>query len=140
MFVGDEAFPLRRDLMRPYPGTLTPGPERTFNYRLSRARLVVECSFGILASQWRMYRRVMGVSPNTAEVCVKATCILHNYLRVMTMRGGQRSTSAAAGDADGLQAVDRLGARNATREAMRIRQQLTSYFSEEGAVPWQAQP
>ena len=86
VFVGDEAFPLRRNLMRPFPGPHVPGERRVFNYRLSRARLVVECAFGILSSQWRMYRRVMGVSPTTAETCVRATCVLHNYLRVMTLR------------------------------------------------------
>lgn len=38
VFVGDEAFQLRPDFMRPFPGKgLTPST-RVFNYRLSRAR------------------------------------------------------------------------------------------------------
>ncbi|KAL2085756.1 hypothetical protein ACEWY4_019076 [Coilia grayii] len=143
VFVGDEAFPLRRDLMRPYPGPHGPGEKRAFNYRLSRARLVVECAFGILSSQWRMYKRVMAVSPTTAETCVRATCVLHNFLRVLTLRRRQYqnqpyTSSRRPGDPDDcLRGVSRLGSNNATREALGVRAQFTSYFSEEGAVPWQ---
>lgn len=58
---------------------------------LSQARIVVELAFAILSLQWRMYRRVMSVKAITVETCVRVTCILHNYLWVMTLR---RSTSA----------------------------------------------
>lgn len=37
-FVGDEAFQLRRDFMRPFPAKLLEDERRVFNYRLSRAR------------------------------------------------------------------------------------------------------
>ncbi|KAJ8349410.1 hypothetical protein SKAU_G00245400 [Synaphobranchus kaupii] len=74
-FVGDEAFPLRCNLMRPYPGHSLSQEKRIFNYRLSRARLVVENAFGILAARFRMYRTMMGQHPQNVEACVKATCI-----------------------------------------------------------------
>ncbi|XP_071636696.1 uncharacterized protein [Temnothorax longispinosus] len=49
--VGDEVFPLKPYLLRPYPGRgLTPEQEM-YNYRLSRARRIIENVFGILASQ-----------------------------------------------------------------------------------------
>ncbi|KAJ8381289.1 hypothetical protein SKAU_G00020670 [Synaphobranchus kaupii] len=35
VFVGDEAFPLRKDLLRPFPGRQLRAPQRVFNYRLS---------------------------------------------------------------------------------------------------------
>lgn len=38
VYVGDEAFQLRPDFMRPFPGKNMRPCNRVFNYRLSRAR------------------------------------------------------------------------------------------------------
>ena len=42
--VGDEAFPLQPWILRPYLGKNIFEEDPTFNYRLSRARLVIENS------------------------------------------------------------------------------------------------
>ncbi|KAA8582386.1 hypothetical protein FQN60_009126, partial [Etheostoma spectabile] len=81
VFVADEAFPLRHNLMRPFPGSNHSGRRRVFNFRLSHARLIVENTFGILTSQWRIYRGVIGVSPANVDACVKATWVLEEDLQ-----------------------------------------------------------
>ena len=49
--IGDDAFGLCHWLMKPFAHTAQVTWERIFNYRLSRARRVVECAFGILVSR-----------------------------------------------------------------------------------------
>ncbi|KAK0137444.1 Protein ALP1-like [Merluccius polli] len=136
VFVADEAFPLRKNLMRPFPGRNLPRERRVFNYRLSRARLVVENAFGILSSQWRVYRRAFEVNVDVAEKCVKATCVLHNFLRRTTPPSALRG-NIPVGEEDPLPGLGRVAANNSVREAIRIREAFTSFFSAEGTVPWQ---
>jgi hypothetical protein len=50
-FIGDEAFPLSENLMKVYPGQHPKdSKERIFNYRICRARRVVENIFGLVIS------------------------------------------------------------------------------------------
>ena len=55
ILVGDEIFPLKTWLMRPYPRTLSLA-QKVFSYRLSRERRTIENAFGILAARWRIFR------------------------------------------------------------------------------------
>lgn len=80
VLVGDEAFPLKPYLLRPYPGRGATNEQRVFNYRLSRARRIVENAFGILAARWRIFQRTIQQEPETVDEIVKATCVLHNFL------------------------------------------------------------
>ena len=81
--VGDEAFPLKANLMRPYPRArvgIMEGFKQIFNYRLSRARRIVENAFGILAQRFRLFNRRIPLCPMNVDNVIKACCILHNYL------------------------------------------------------------
>lgn len=72
-FVGDEAFPLLPNLMRPYPGKSLPLHQQVFNYRLSRERRTVENTFGILASKWHIYKKRIIADVSTIRLIIMAT-------------------------------------------------------------------
>lgn len=68
--------------MKPYSGNHAKGSiERIFNYRLCRARRVVENVFGILASVFRIFRKPMLVQPEKASLICMTCALLHNFLR-----------------------------------------------------------
>jgi hypothetical protein len=50
------------------------------NYRLCRARRVMQNVFGIFAQKWWLYHRPLGMHVQPAKSIVKATCVSHNYL------------------------------------------------------------
>ena len=78
VLLGDEAFPLRCDLMRPFARNGLTNERCFFNYRLSRARRVVENAFGILANPWRLYHCHIYLNPDNVTTVVKAPVVLHN--------------------------------------------------------------
>ena len=80
VLLGDGAFPLRCDLMRPFARNALTNERHIFNYRLSRGRRVVENAFGILAYHWRIYHHHIYLNPNNVTTVVKATVVLHNIL------------------------------------------------------------
>ncbi|XP_053987931.1 uncharacterized protein LOC128881174 [Hylaeus volcanicus] len=81
--VGDEAFSLKKYLLRSYLGSQIQEDrsKRILNYRLSRARRVSENPFGILSQKFQLYNRRLKSKPENADKIVSTTCILHNYLR-----------------------------------------------------------
>ncbi|XP_008178456.1 protein ALP1-like [Acyrthosiphon pisum] len=81
VFIGNEAFALHTHLLRPYPGRNLTDIRRVFNYRLSRARRMVECAFGVLANKWRVLHTPIQVEPDFTDVIIKACCVLHNFVR-----------------------------------------------------------
>uniref|UniRef100_A0A3P9LIS6 DDE Tnp4 domain-containing protein n=1 Tax=Oryzias latipes TaxID=8090 RepID=A0A3P9LIS6_ORYLA len=135
VFVADEAFPLRRNMMRPFPGRALTPERRIFNYRLSRARLVVEDTFGLLFAQWRLFRRLVDVRPEVLEKFVKTTCLLHNFIRSSASEAPVEEAVATAEEP--LRGLGRLAANNFSREAYAVRETFMAHFTAEGAVTQQ---
>lgn len=79
--VADDAFPLKEYIQKPYSQIGLTKEKRIFNYRLSRARRIVENAFGILANRFQVFMTPMRLSPEKAEIAVLACCSLHNMLR-----------------------------------------------------------
>jgi len=66
-FVADDALPLRDIIMKPYSGRNLTSEQNIFNYRLSRARRVVENAFGILANRFRIFLSTVHLEPAKVE-------------------------------------------------------------------------
>ncbi|XP_064112933.1 uncharacterized protein LOC135219796 [Macrobrachium nipponense] len=56
-FVADNAYPMSENLMKPYSQSELDEQQQVFNYRLSRARRVIENVFGILTSQFEVFQK-----------------------------------------------------------------------------------
>ena len=84
VLIGDEAFPCLHNLMRLYPQhekkTTIPKQQAVFNYRLCRACMTVECTFGILPQRFRIFNRRIPLSIDNADKIIKVVCVLHNFL------------------------------------------------------------
>ncbi|XP_046143098.1 uncharacterized protein LOC123988136 [Osmia bicornis bicornis] len=153
-FLGDEAFPISEHLLKCYSGYFTKGSQqRIFNYRVCRARRVVENAFGILAAVFRVLRKPMLLSPEKASVVVLTTTVLHNFLRQRpdssrlytppgtmdnedegVLRGGNwREQGNEMGALLPLRGVPR----RTTSALLQVREELAHYFLAEGRVPWQ---
>ena len=78
--LGDDAFPLRPDLMKPYPHRNLDLGQCIFKYRFSRARRVVENAFGILASRFRVFLTTIILEPEKVTTITLCACALHNML------------------------------------------------------------
>ncbi|KAH7714211.1 nuclease HARBI1-like protein [Aphelenchoides avenae] len=149
-FVGDAAFPLSDRMMKPFPMTNgTDESRRLFNYRLCRARRVIENCFGLIAVKWRVLLTTIATRPETCDHIVKAVCALHNFVIDETPSGDAHPTAMADdGDDDNgrwrsevptlLQAnIRRRGNNRPAQSAVDFRDSLIEYFVQEGAVQWQ---
>nr|XP_022911162.1 protein ANTAGONIST OF LIKE HETEROCHROMATIN PROTEIN 1-like [Onthophagus taurus] len=132
-FVGDEAFALHQHFLRPFGGHNLTITKRIFNYRLSRARRYVECTFGILSNKWRIFHRAINLKPDFAVNIVKACVVLHNFVRE---RDGYKIEDTFT--VTGLAELPGATVVRGRTKANDIRNIYADYFmSEVGSVSWQ---
>ena len=78
LILGDSAFPFESFLMKPYTNAVLTKDQRYFNYRLSRARMVIEGTFGQLKGRWRFLLRKSESNVYETKVATLACLVLHN--------------------------------------------------------------
>ena len=157
VFVGDDAFGLKRHMMKPYPFSNLSESELVFNYRLSRARRVIENTFGICASRFRVFHRPIIAKVHKVILITKAVVALHNFL--MTVNENDKASHYCPNtfvdqegpnglclgewrqdiqNMNGINSIQNVGAsRNYGMEAKWVRGQFKDYFNNEGSVDWQ---
>ena len=155
--VGDEAVPLQSWLLRPYSGQGIPKEQRIFNYKLSRARRVIENALDILAARWRVFMQPIQSTVEKTDRIVKAKIWLHNFLRQTNSAGycptgfvdsydetgtiEEGEWRRLIGDKNGatlLQNIPTVRESRPTTSALKVRNIMKSYVNSiEGSVPWQ---
>ena len=156
VLLGDDAFALKRYMMKPYPQKNLSVDKRIYNYRHSRGRRISENLFGILANRWKIYHTKILLQPEKLESLVLTTLALHNMLRASSESRNVYSPFSLA-DSIGIDGsmVDGEWRReseagmfslqpkstgsNSPLSAKQVRDNFKDYFVGEGAIEWQWQ-
>ncbi|KAL7287592.1 hypothetical protein TKK_0018239 [Trichogramma kaykai] len=160
-FVGDAAFGISKNMMRPYPGRNLEYKEKVFNYRLSRARRCIENAFGILQARWKVLAsKPIAFKPEDVEKIIIATVCLHNFLMSRSQKSVRQmycpesfvdttNTDGNVMEGHWRNEVDidacmthrstlNTSRNIRTKEAYAMRESLKeSFHSPEGELPWQ---
>lgn len=148
VIVGDDAFSLKENLLKPYPDRDLTFEKRIFNYRLSRARRVVENAFGILANRWRVLLSTISLDVKTVEMITYACVLLHNYILSKKnsinwyvphnyRNSNNDNVNREAQLPDGQQCLQQRRANRSSNDALEIRDKFCDYFNTAGSVPFQ---
>lgn len=153
LLVADDAFPLKMYILKPYSQIWLTKERRIFNYRLSRARRVVENAFGILSNRFRVFMSPINLIPDKVEAITMACCALHNFLRSQTEvymppgsvdREDPETHVVQPGEwhqgpqSTGFVQLARQGSNAYSKTAKDLRDQICKYFNaKEGEVSWQ---
>ena len=150
VFVADDAFPLKTNLMKPFPFRNQTDEQRIYSYRLSRVIRIIENSFGIMGSRFRVLSTTIALTPEKVEKIVLACAVLHNVLRKCALEEyNQPGTMDEENEETGvlhrgtwrkdgtMLPLQTTETRNPSIEAKNIRNKFCHYFNNEGQVPWQ---
>ncbi|XP_057310614.1 uncharacterized protein LOC130648579 [Hydractinia symbiolongicarpus] len=153
VFVGDDAFPLTNNCMKPFAQRKLTPRNRIFNYRLSRFRRISENAFGIWVNRFRVFSTKLMLSPEKATIITLASHVLHNMLRDLSKEsytpqwfidfecengevelGRWREGSYTESI---IQKLPVNRSNRATNSAEYIREVFADHFYGSGQIPWQ---
>lgn len=139
-FVADNAFPLSRRVLRPYPMSRITNEKRIFNYRLSRARKTIECAFGMMTQKFQVFLTpIRSSSYATINNVVKSACVLHNFIRLKEGRPYYPTDFENPRQTRLFNFTQDLINVNPTSSGPIVRKYLTNYFiTPQGALSWQS--
>ena len=153
VFLADDTFPLDKHCLKPYSQSDLTLIKRTFNYRLSRVRKVIENAFGILTNRFRVFRTRMCLDPDKATIIILATLVFHNMFRQLSYKSytpeGYIEMETESGDvvegewreenvgASVLQSLPMSNTRIATKHVQYIRDVFANHFWGSGQISWQ---
>ena len=79
VFIGDDAFALQHNFMKPYAKKDLDLFTRICNYRFSRARRISENVFDIVSCRWRVFRTTIPLHPDKVRRITLGVLTLHNW-------------------------------------------------------------
>ena len=146
--------------MNPYSNHNIQLDQQIFNYKLSRARRIIENTFGIATTRFGIFRRPISATPKKVILVTKAVVALHNYLmkRCTNAEKNKNYSYCSPSYTDqetrsgmklgvwrkeqentgGLQQIQQTGSNNYSRDASTVRNNVKNYFcSPEGSIEWQ---
>ena len=141
-------FPGHTFLQKPYPGRGLPWKERVYNYRHSRSRRTVECSFGTLAARFRVLHSMIMLKPENAIVVSYCCVVLHNllidrrpqrYLDHVSRQHLPGARNIQWREADTMANLQRRHGNTGLEGGKAVRDYIRDYVnSDNGLVTWQA--
>lgn len=137
-FVADSIFALHQNVMKPYTNTDNISKKKMiYNYRISRARINVECAFGILTARWRIFERPLPFNLPTSEKVIMPTLLLHNFVISEELNKGQSNYIDCHWADQSPNLVNEADNRIFGNSELQ-RRALSDYFvSPQGSVSWQ---
>ena len=148
VFVGDEAFRMSQILLKPFSQKQLTKERRIFNYRLSRARRIIENVFGILVARFGVFQKPINLDLTRIKSVVFACCALHNFLKKLSPQSYTPSECLDSENHENEEVIE--GVRNAPninlqrsrkgnpeRSALETRELFLQYLNTNGTVPWQ---
>lgn len=151
VLIGDEAFMLHEHVLKPYSARDLTHERRIYNYRLSRARNVVENAFGLLASRFRVFHTAIALNVQSTKYIVASACALHNFLLTVSPSYATQSTFDRLNkktwtidkgewrndNCEQLTPLQPCGQRNVSNCAKGNREKYCEFFNTTGKVEWQ---